>query len=242
MIKIAVYEGNRNTEEKLAQEIRRVLNELEISYELHIILNPEQLLPMIKKDPFRFDFFCLNLDYFEMISKALAYLREFNQLAEVILMNGTMEAFRKVIRYKPSDWLTTEEILNGRLLNTMQYRYSVLKKSKNQCFYIKTKTRIIKIPYKSINYFESIQRQVVLHGPDDNSTYAFLAKLDEVDITLPKDIFCRCHKSMIINLHNVKILDKSMKQFILNNGEEVDISKGHYKDSIDAYESFMQRN
>jgi DNA-binding LytR/AlgR family response regulator len=242
MIRIAVYEGNRNTEEKLAQEFSRIFNELKTSYELHIILNPEQLLPMIKKDPFQFDIFCLNLDRFEITSKAIAYLREFNQLADILLINGTVEAFRKVMRYKPSDWLTTEEILDGKLLPAMKYCCTILQKSKNQCFYIKTKTRIIKIPYMNINYFESIQRQVILHGPDENNTYAFLAKLDDVDVSLPKNIFCRCHKSLIINLHNVKILDKSTKQFILNSGEDVDISKGHYKEVVDAYESFMMRN
>lgn len=242
MIRIAVYEGNRSTEEKLAQEFSRIFNELNISYELHIILNPEQLLPMIKRDPFQFDILCLSLDQFDITAKVMSYLREVNQLAEVILINGTVEAFRRVIRYKPSDWLALDEILAGRLLPAMKYRCMILQKSKNQCFYIKTKTRIVKIPYSNINYFESIQRQVILHGPDDNNTYAFLAKLDDVDVSLPKNIFCRCHKSMIINLHNVKVLDKSTKQFVLNNGEEVDISKGHYKEVIDAYESFMMRN
>ncbi len=242
MIRIVFYEESRQREEKIVQEFSRIFNLLQLSYELHIILHREQLLTMIEKDPFRYDIVCLTLDHMEFTEKVLMSLREHNQLTELILMNGTLEGFSRLMRYKPSEWLTVEEFLAGKLLPGMRYRCSLLLRSRNQSFVIRTKTNIVRIPYKRINYFESVQRQVIVHGIDSGNTYAFLAKLDDVSLTLPKNIFCRCHKSLIINLNNVRTLDKSMKQFILNNGDEVDISKAHYKDVIDIFERFAVRN
>lgn len=239
MIRIMFYEGNHLKEERIAQEFSRIFNELRLSYELHIILHPEQLLPIVQKDPFRYDILCLSLECSSLTEKVLFCLREYNQLSDVILLDGTVESFRRVIKYRPSEWISSEELLSGKLLSTISYRCILLQKSRNQSFFIRTKTRIIRIPYTNINFFESVQRQVILHGTEEGNNFAFLAKLDDVDSKLPKNIFCRCHKSLIINLNNVKALDKSMKQFVLNNGQEVDISKAHYRDVIEIYERYI---
>jgi len=242
MIKIAIYEGNGNIVEKNALEIKRIMNELKFSYELHIILNSEQLLLMLHKNPYEYDFIFLNLECMAITEKIISCVREYNQRTEFILIDGTYENLSKLLKYKPSGWLTADGILSGGLFQIMKYDCEIIQKSKNQFFYIKTKTQITKIPYKEITYFESNGRQAILHGIDSNKAYAFMAKLDDVAVALPKDIFCRCHQSMLVNLLNVKVLDKSMKQFVLNNGMEVDISKGHYKDAVDTFEKFMMQH
>lgn len=242
MIRIAIYEGDRSKAEKKALEIKGIMNELKLSYELHIILQPEQLMILLHKNPFEYDFICLSLECIDITEKIISYVRKYNQRAELILFDGTADRLHKLLKYKPSGWFSGDEILSGSLYQIMKYDCEIIQKSKNQFFYIKTKTQITKIPYSDITYFESNGRQAILHGMNSNNVYAFMAKLDDVLITLPKDIFCRCHQSMLVNLLNVKSLDKSMKQFKLNNGMEVDISKGHYKEVVDSFEKFMNQH
>jgi hypothetical protein len=240
MIKIIYHKRLNQNEEVIAHEFSRIFNQLRLSYELHIMLHSEQLLPIIKKDPFSYDMIFLSLEDADFAETVLSCLRGANQSADVVLLDGSMESFRRVIKYKPSEWLSSKELLEEKLPSLMRYLCLLLQRSRNQSFFIRTKTHIIRIPYKNINYFESFQRQVILHGTEENSTYAFFAKLDEVEGKLPKNIFCRCHKSLIINFNNVGVLDKSMRQFILNSGEEVDISKAYYKYVLEQYEAYIK--
>lgn len=99
----------------------------------------------------------------------------------------------------------------------------------------------VHIPYQNISYFESNAKKVILHLRDRSQTYYFTAKLDDIQKLLP-DQFLRCHQSYIVNLDEVRRLDAKDHQFILNNNEDILISRRQYTAAKEQYENYLDSN
>ncbi len=95
------------------------------------------------------------------------------------------------------------------------------------CFSYESKAEILRLPYADIDYFESDYRIVHVHM-NDNQTQTFTAKLDDVQHTLPSGVFCRCHKSYLVNLSHIAHVDKSTKAITLKSGKTLFASKAGY--------------
>lgn len=90
-----------------------------------------------------------------------------------------------------------------------------------------SKTQILQMKYKDIDYFESEYRIVHIHRTD--GTYETItAKLDDVEAMLPSNIFCRCHKSYLVNLENITAVNKSEKTVLFKSGAKAYSSKAQY--------------
>lgn len=50
---------------------------------------------------------------------------------------------------------------------------------------------------------------------------------------LPADLFVRVHQSYLINKTEILLIDKQKKTVRLSNGEDVYISKAHYKETLE---------
>ena len=105
--------------------------------------------------------------------------------------------------------------------------------SGKKVFCYESRTQILQLNYKDIDYFESEYRIVHIHRT--NGTYETItAKLDEVEAMLPSDTFCRCHKSYLVNLENIAAVNKSEKAVFFKSGAKVFSSKAQYKVLIAA--------
>lgn len=88
-----------------------------------------------------------------------------------------------------------------------------------------------RIPYESISYFRSDRNYV--HIQLANGThYSFIGKLTNVEQRLPKNRFVRIHQSYLVNSTKIDVIDKGRKTVLLNSGEEIYISKAHYKEAL----------
>lgn len=96
-----------------------------------------------------------------------------------------------------------------------------------------SRTQILQLKYKDIDYFESEYRIVHIHRTD--GTYETItAKLDEVEAVLPSNNFCRCHKSYLVNLENISTVSKSEKTVLFKSGAKVFSSKARFPTLIAA--------
>lgn len=88
-----------------------------------------------------------------------------------------------------------------------------------------------RIPYESILYFRSDRNYVYIHLTN-GVEYPFLAKLTNVEQRLPENRFARIHQSYLVSADKIDMIDKGRKTVLLSNGEELFISKAHYKETV----------
>ena len=70
--------------------------------------------------------------------------------------------------------------------------------------------------------------------------HTMTGKLDEVEKRLPENTFLRVHKSTLVNISKIQIMDRSDKCLILCDGSRAYISKVHYKEVSQFVEIMME--
>ena len=90
-----------------------------------------------------------------------------------------------------------------------------------------------RVPYDSVLYFRSDRNYVILRLKN-GSEYSFLGKLANVEQQLPADLFVRVHQSYLVSKAEILLIDKQKKSVRVNSGEDIYISKAHYKETLDV--------
>ena len=98
-------------------------------------------------------------------------------------------------------------------------------------FIWETKMMKYRFPYSSILYFRSERNYIYLHLKS-GAEYSFLGKLAEVERRIPAQHFIRAHQSYLINRNEIVLVDKQKKAVQLSTGEEIFVSKSHYKEVL----------
>lgn len=84
------------------------------------------------------------------------------------------------------------------------------------------------IPHNRIIYMQSYKGYVDIVTTDGNK-YHILGKLDTVEERLQSESFLRVHKSSLVNIKQIRAMDRTNKCFTMSNGDTVYISKAYYK-------------
>ena len=88
-----------------------------------------------------------------------------------------------------------------------------------------------RIPYGGILYFRSDRNYIYLRLKNGEELH-FLGKLSNIEHQLPPRFFVRVHQSYLVNRTAIRVIDKQRKALRLSNGEEIYISKAHYKETL----------
>lgn len=104
--------------------------------------------------------------------------------------------------------------------------------------FVKSEYRIIRINFKDIQYIEGMREYVRIHLTNDKPVMTLLS-MKSLEEQLPKDQFMRVHKSYIVNLSQIKIVERSRIVF----GNEYlpigDAYKEHFQQYLD--DKFLSR-
>jgi len=125
-----------------------------------------------------------------------------------------------------------------RIIHSVDQFYKLIEKKRD--FVFKFEGDYVHIPFKDICYFESNAKKVILHLRDRTHMYYFTSKLEDIQKMLPEH-FLRCHQSYIVNLEEVRKLDVKEHLFVLNNNDDVLISRRHYAEAKALYEEFLEK-
>lgn len=158
-------------------------------------------------------------------------LRRTNRMTTIVFLSEDDKNVYRAFRSLPIAYLLNNQ--DKRLLSETVLRSASWVMSGKQVFYHESRTQILRLKYKDIDYFESEYRIVHIHRTD-GTWESITAKLDEVEAMLPSDIFCRCHQSYLVNLANIDRVNKSEKAVIFKSGAKVFSSKTQYPTLIAA--------
>ena len=130
--------------------------------------------------------------------------------------------------------LTRESIIKS--LSDAFHRILELKLPAENCFMMKSRTGVQRVPYGSIYYFEAAEKKVFLRT--QNAEYGFSGTLSAIEPTLPEQ-FLRCHKSYIVNHYHIRDIRYDIQSIRLDGDLEIPYSRGYRKTFL---EKFYGRN
>jgi DNA-binding LytR/AlgR family response regulator len=182
-----------------------------------------------------YDLVVLDIDYLQELKNIYKSFRVKNFLASIIIISSSYKYLDSAMLLRPTAYLK-------KPLAEMQYSSKVKfvmeeLLSLDRFFNFKQKQSLERIPYSDIEYFESSQRNVSLYIRS-NAVHTFTAKLDDIETKVPNIKFVRCHKSYLVNMENVKFFDKVNKQFQMESGRYVDISRRSMPEVAEKFQQF----
>ena len=100
-----------------------------------------------------------------------------------------------------------------------------------QNLFVRSEHRLIRIRFNDIKYIEA-KREYACINLSDGTAVMTLLRLKVIEEKLPKDIFLRVHKSFIVNLNRINIIERGNIVF----DKKVYIPVGEqYKDAFDKW-------
>lgn len=227
MLKIAICEDEKKERELIKDYLINILNEINISYEILIFNSGEELFNNYPKD---IDIFLLDILMDKLNGMDTARkIRETDNKAEIIFITSLIEyalegyevrAYRYLIKPVKYDDLKTH-ILNCIKEIDIKNKHIIIKEQGNR----------IKLDISEITYIEVQKENITIHTL--NQTYETKGTMNNIEKEINCSRFYRCHKSFLINLEHIK----SIKQYIaiLENSDEVPISRYRFKDTKDRF-------
>ncbi len=101
-----------------------------------------------------------------------------------------------------------------------------VEKPEEDCLIIKSGSKVYRINYEELLYIEGQREYVTFHLAKQRITT--LISLKELEERLPSEQFIRIHKSYIISLKHIEVIDKNVLQIA---GKKLPVG-GSYKDSL----------
>jgi two-component system LytT family response regulator len=104
--------------------------------------------------------------------------------------------------------------------------------SMNQDYlFVKSEYRVIRIKFEDIKYIESQREYVCIHLTDGTSIMTLLS-MKSVEERLPKNYFMRVHRSFIVNLNKITVIER--QRIVFDKKTYIPIGD-LYKDNFEEY-------
>lgn len=108
-------------------------------------------------------------------------------------------------------------------------------KETNDHFFVKADGKHVRIAFDQISFIESLSEYVKIHL-DSGETVISLMRLKNLEASLPSSQFMRVHRSYIINLNEIKAVEKA--RVLLNNNSYISVGE-QYKPEL---KRFLEEN
>lgn len=233
MIRIVICSSSKELAKELFRQAKELLRSRHINCELFCSTKLETVWDNLAQDAYYYDI--LILDALAPWCLRLAgAVRRRNLIASFIFVAAERPEIDSLLKYRPSACVVgAEGELSAAVLACCaeQVRF-------RPYFMVRNKDMLLRINYDDILYFESHLRVVVMHAK--RQTVEFYAKLDDVLQRLPP-VFLRCHQSYIVNMDQIRQLDKANRRCVMITGEGIEISKSRYAEIAGRYEAYVDR-
>lgn len=237
MIKIFIYNSNIRELESIRQSIVDYLNNIRRKFRIIASVKSADTLAYIRKSINEIDIYLIDFSEQETALNLVESVRKCNPNALWVYTGGNVENLLKILYLRPSAYIDSsmceEEIQN--IIKVLDKQVQMFKQ--NYFFTFKCEGEIINVPYNDILYFESNAKKVALIQKRCNK-YSFTSKLDDIAKKVPS-FFVRCHQSYLVNMNVVRHLDLKNRVFILDNNEEIWISKRMILETRDIYLQYI---
>ena len=104
-------------------------------------------------------------------------------------------------------------------------------KANDEFLFLKSEYKIVRVNFSDIKYIESMREYVRIHLLNQKPIMSLMS-MKKIESHLPSDRFMRVHRSFIVNLHQIKVVEKS--RIVFDEKVYIPISE-QYKERFQAF-------
>ena len=161
-----------------------------------------------------------------------------NDLESIIIFITAHNEFKNDIFYSrllATDFISKDSLWSDRFEDSMNYVVSILEKRQMLVFDYNHNT--YRIPYSCINYIEKVQdNQKCVIYTENGETFDIKETVTALADKLGPNFF-KSHKSCVINLDKVKIIDYTNNKIVFQNNEYIYLLSNRMKKVLKDYVS-----
>lgn len=211
MYRVAVCEDEPNLRSGLCAQCREILGELETEHEVVPFSSAEELGSVLANGA-RFDLLCLDIFLEGRTGMELAQeVRQWDDQISILFITSSTEFLLEGYGVRPIQYLlkpVKQEELKKVLLTDLRLNHQP------RTVTLKTRGKTAVLPLADIRYAESQNHGCIFHMVQEDQSFAL--GLTQVEQLLPKNQFCRCHNSFLVNLLHIKEI--SGREVVLTDG------------------------
>lgn len=245
MIEIFVCEDDVNQREQLNEYINNYIMiealDMELALSTH---NPDVLIDYVKKsDKKGLYFLDVNLEH-DMSGISLgAEIRKHDPDGAIVFITTHAELTYLTFLYKVEalDYIIKNEFedIKKRVIeciDTVVERTVIDSRSKVEKFQVKAGDKLINETIPDILYFETstVLHKLTMHTK--TRSVEFYGRMKDIADKHP--LFYRCHNSYIVNVRNIKEIDRKSRKIIMKNGASCHASIRHMKGLLDISRAY----
>lgn len=232
MISIAVCDDERAICDYLRASVTDILAEADLDGKVTIFNDGLPLCRAYEEGAADFDLIFLdvtmkNCDGFTAAKR----IREFDRNVMIVFVTASAEYVFSGYEVRAFRYLLKPELKNG-FAGVFKDCLRELTKADEVRFSFQVGGETKSVPARDILYFESDRRKVSIHCMGGRE-FSFYGKLDEVEQTLKKHDFVRCHQSFLVNA--LKIVGIKQNEMELVSGDVLPVSKHRAKETNEAF-------
>lgn len=235
-MKILIFTSNRELLDMLREQTKMLLLAARQEAKIISFFTQESTYKELSGNHSEFDLVVLDIDYLQDLKQIYNSFRIHNMHAAIVFISESYKLLDAAMLMRPTAYMK-KPISPTKYKSRIQF---VLNEhmALDGFFSFKQKQRLERIPCSEIEYFESSQRNVTVYLRGSRQ-YTFPAKLDDIEDKVPAISFVRCHQSYLVNMENVRQLDKVNKQFHMVSGSDVDISRRSISQVSEVFDLFI---
>ncbi|HEX3027417.1 MAG TPA: LytTR family DNA-binding domain-containing protein [Clostridia bacterium] len=219
MLKLAVCDDEISAVQDLSSKIKLFMDSRDLEYTLSQFSCGESLLTCIAARNMYFDavFLDIRMDRMNGMDTAKE-IRKTNGKTNIIFVTAIKEYVFDAFDVGAANYLI-KPIEAQKLQKTLDKLAKSVFLTDTHFLVIHKSGEIIKIPFPDIFYSEVVNHRVFVY--EQNSTYEYGAKIDDLETKLTDDFF-RCHRSYIVNMRYVESYSDGFAY--LTSGEKIPIA------------------
>ena len=237
LMQILIFTQDKDLLSLMREETKQQLLTARLEAKMFSFHTLDSALHELSSNPSDFDIIVLDIDYAKDLKHIYSTFRIHDFLAAYILLSSSYKQLDAAMLLRPTAYLK-KPFLQGHFRSRLRFLLQEYL-SLDRYFNLTEKQKIESIPYKEIECFESNQRSITLHLRN-NQSHTFPAKLSDIEHKLPPSSFIRCHQSYLVNMENIRLLDKTTKQLHMSSGRRVDISRRSISTVIEQFNLFLE--
>ena len=232
MLSIAVCDDEKNICDYLKGAIMDLLAEADLDGRVTVFSDGEPLAAAYETGSADFDLILLDVTMKNCDGLTAAKrIREKDRDVMIVFVTASAEYVFSGYEVRAFRYLLKPELVNG-FAGVFRECLRELTKSGEMRFSFQTGAETKSIPAKDILYFESDRRKVNIRCAGGRE-FSFYEKLDNVENTLKKHDFVRCHQSFLVNARKIESVRQG--EVRLTDGSVIPVSKHRAKETNEAF-------
>lgn len=233
--RLAVCEDDDTIRAELHSFCHEILTEDDVEHSIADFSSAQELEHTLTEESAAFDLLILDIQMDGLTGMELAQsLRQRGDRVSIIFVTGCEDYLPEGYSVQPIHFLL-KPVSREALAAALRTDWKINHMPKTAVLRIGNKT--VSLLLADIRYIESYNHSIIVHQTEGDRTY-FLS-LTDFEKQMPRDQFCRCHNSYLVNMAYVEEIGRT--ELSLRGGDRLPIGRTYYKALQSAFIRYLNR-